>query len=230
MRRIKADEVLVLDLDGTLIPYNSFHRWLADLVRRGVPGSPLRGRLTALAAVAGRGARVASHQRMKLSVMAAWRDLARQAPERAQAQAANFADRLLADFRPELLGLVAEARRKGAPCLLATAAPEDYAAELNRSGLFDGILSSRIVKGILDENRYERKRDNVLAELSRRGWEGRAVVLATDHRDDAPLCDAARFVYWYGPSAAWETLRTGSDRLAGEPRLDLAPSLASSAG
>lgn len=140
------------------------------------------------------------------------------APEKAAAQSVQFASKIQSDFRSDLMELISNARARGVPCILATAAPDDYARALADSGLFDSVLASRVVGDVLDENRFEKKLENVRAEMSRRGWQGRAIALATDHGDDQPLCAESCFVYWYGTEASWTELQNGLGSIAGEMR------------
>lgn len=218
MRPVKDHEVFVVDLDGTLIPYNSFHRWLLHLLKRGAPGARMEARIFVLREILRRLTGSGSHQDMKLGVMRLWREAIVRAPEMAAAQSARFASRTQSDFRADLMELLLDARVRGVPCILATAAPDDYAHALADSGLFDSVLASRVVGDVLDENRFEKKLANVRAEMSRRGWQGRAIALATDHGDDQPLCAESCFVYWYGTEESWTELRNGLGSITGEMR------------
>ncbi|NDU99870.1 HAD family hydrolase [Pseudoroseicyclus tamaricis] len=200
MPGLERGDLLVLDLDGTLLPGNSFHRWLAELLLR----APAGLKLVVLRAVAGRVAGRWSHARMKQEVMRGWDDFSARAPGRAEALVARFAAGLRARFRPELTELMAEARALGVPSLLATAAPEDYAAALGQGT--SGVIASRLAGGTLVETKGEAKRAAVAAQMAARGWRGRSIVLATDHADDAPLCAVARHVLWYGPVPPAPTL------------------------
>ncbi|MGZ9809540.1 HAD family hydrolase [Pseudoroseicyclus sp. H15] len=212
---LRPGDVLVIDLDGTLLPGNSFHLWLRHLLLHGLPGARLGGRLVLLRAIALRALGRASHAAMKARVMQLWQAAEARAPHRAEAQLIRFAKGLASSFRPELIELAWEARERDIPCLLATAAPLPYARALNRRGPFDAVVASRLTPHGLDETLGARKAAEVRSVMAARGWAGRPFVLATDHADDLPLCRLSLQVLWYGPPA--EGRRLCATKILPEP-------------
>ena len=196
--------VVVFDLDGTILRANSFPRWVMFLIIGRLPGLGLHRRvvlsLRALSLLLQRKLARASHDDFLWRLQGAWGSACRVGTT---ATLASFESALLRLVRPNLasvLDLVAKAR---IDAVLATAAAEDYAANLGRRLGFRYVLatSSRRRRGE-PANSGARKCEQVLALLDKRGWRNRPVILFTDHIDDLPLMRISSAVYWCGPPDA----------------------------
>lgn len=216
MVSLEDGDVLVLDLDGTLIAYNSFHSWLIFLLKRGASYGCARLRWIVVKQLVLRALRLITHQQLKANIMALWSSVKHSVPQKAEAAAKEFATNLRKDFRMSLLKLLDEAHSKGVPCLLATAAPSDYASMLQIEGLFDVVLASEIHNGLLVENRYEQKAKAVALVCNSQGWDEGNIVFATDHADDISMCTMSKHVYWFGGACNWQDLSRNNEGLCGE--------------
>lgn len=194
--------LVVVDLDGTLIPGNSFHAWLRFLVRWAVlSGRPVLALQLGLLCVR-RATGALTHGELKHGVLL----LSAAVPT---ARVEEFSRRLAGTVRPAVTALVREAGRDGRVVVLATAAPAIYLgslAEAVRAGATIGTPSPGADEWY--EAVGEVKLARVLAEF---GAEARIDVVITDHHDDLPLVRrAARALIVNPSSASWRAFeRTG---------------------
>ena len=185
---IPAVGVLVVDLDGTLVRTNSFRRW--TLWHFAGTAACARGPLVYAIRLAGfvglyglRAVRLISHRRLKSAFLRLWAVTGGTGQE-----ASAFAERLLRDYLDErVLQIVREAKQNGLPRVLATAAPELYAAHIAQQLEVDVIATREARDGALcDETVGDRKADRVREWLTRFGGPMQITVV-TDHADDIPL-------------------------------------------
>lgn len=180
---LQDKEVVIFDLDGTLLRVNSFKVWLLywGLLPWVKPGFSLALYRILWLRLRRRIDRVA----MKNAVM--------QAFERHRKSGKGVAERLFIRLLWLLRrrGVVDRAYAEdaaGKHVVLATAAPECYAAPLvERLGL-KYLVASTVSGGRMRETIGEEKRQAVLELLHQQQWRTESLtVLWTDHKDDLPL-------------------------------------------
>ena len=185
-----------VDLDGSFIAGNSFHKWLKFLAL--APASPLpplaRARVLMLAGL--RLVRLVSHARLKRDVL---RLVARADADAMVEADAAFAAALAGDIRAPALALVQRLRQHGVHLVLATAAPENYAKPFAARNGFDHCLAT---PAQMDEGWVEmlhaRKAAACTAYRDTRGIDRAQTLAVTDHRDDLPLMAACGVAVWCG--------------------------------
>lgn len=187
--------LVVVDLDGTLIPGNSFHAWLRYIGRWAL----MTGRLE-LAARLGlvclhRARRSITHAELKYRVLV----LSESVPEPV---IGRFACRLAASIRTTVSHAVRDAAHDGLTVVLATAAPQIYLGALASAiGATTAIGTPAPGPGPWRECVGDEKVDRVLAMFE----PGAEIAVAfTDHLDDLPLVRrAARSVIVNPDSDSW---------------------------
>ena len=179
-----GDTVVFCDLDGTLVLNNSFHVFIAELLK----GCRGRRRLQLGAILATRlsGAAMGGHSGMKRRVLE-W--VGRQ-PEDWQC---DIARKTVEALRPMLsqpvLARLAEYRDRGALVVLATAAPLVYAGDFAAIAGANDVLATTSERGVFSEPIREAKADACALWMARQGGRQtfRHIVAITDHADDLPL-------------------------------------------
>lgn len=176
--------VVFCDLDGTLVLDNSFHVFLATAWARG----SMRLRFGLLRAASARllGRFGGGHAGLKRRVLRCVSRLPE--PERTTIVAATL-ERLEATVSGPISRILDAWRRRGARLVLATAAPDLYAAALARTRGMECLATKSDVGPGWSELLAGRKAEACRALLAT-GPRGRVVVL-TDHPDDLPLIEIA---------------------------------------
>lgn len=159
-------KTIIIDLDGTLIKYNSFTEFVKYSFRH-LPSIRLQIAMT----VALRKLRLITHARAKRILI---KDISAIAPE---GFLNPFYEILNGFINYSILRKIKEYDLK----ILATAAPSYYAVEWGKSLGFDCIIASETGK---PENRGLRKLNNVLKQGVI--FDGKVTVIS-DHHDDLPL-------------------------------------------
>ncbi|WP_224702731.1 HAD family hydrolase [Devosia aquimaris] len=205
-----------VDLDGTYVRSNSFHRWLKYLAfSPETPLSPL-GRGVVLAHTGLRAARLISHARLKAAVLGQVAQL----PQARQAiSAAAYANALADDIAEPVRQLVVQLRSAGARTVLATAAPGNYAHAFAKAQGFDDCLATAETIGpdwheLLGPHKAAACRDYA----ARLGIAAEDIIAFTDHRDDLPLIGQSGLTIWCGPADQLPSIQSStSARVIGLP-------------
>ena len=193
----RADPVLVFDLDGTVLRVNSFPIWALFLAFRGVD---LGGQVTRLIIARKRG-RI-DHDALLRQMQALWARYARPGDQR------RLQSLLLSQVRRNLRSVLTACANGKWDAVLATAAAADYAEGLGRRLGLRCVLATPSGRGPdMPSNSGAHKRDNVLAWLRERGWQGRPLIFFNDDMADLPLMREARVVFWFGSRRLMETAR-----------------------
>jgi phosphoserine phosphatase len=170
--------LVVVDLDGTLIPGNSFHAWLFYLGRWAVLSAHPMIALRLARLCLRRGTGSVTHSDLKHGVLL----LSSAVPA---ARVEEFSRRLARTVRPSVKALVRDAAHDGRAVVLATAAPAIYlgavSAEIEATTTV-GTPSPGV--GPWRETKGEAKLARVLAEF---GPQAAIDLVITDHHDDLPL-------------------------------------------
>lgn len=190
------NRLVVVDLDGTLIPGNSFHAWLRYLGRWAL----ITGRLGLAARLAlvclHRARRSITHRELKYRVLV----LSESVPEPV---IDRFAHRLAESIRTTVSRAVRDAAHDDLTVVLATAAPQMYLGALaNAIGAATTIGTPPPGPGPWRECIGAEKVERVLAMFE----PGAEIAVAfTDHLDDLPLVRrATRSVIVNPDSDSWK--------------------------
>jgi phosphoserine phosphatase len=195
--------IVLVDLDGTLVPINTFHHWIAHIVVRGLSGLPLRKRITTRIAILALCLRrvlgVISHDSFKRGIQLAWMAATRDVGAGwEQEEIGRFVYRIRSYIDPRVWSLIMGFRSQGAITLLTTAAPAEYAECLGRElGFTTSVPTPRALDSTWSNNAKHAKLSRSRLVLERLSATGPMAVL-TDHIDDLPLMQAADIVFLVG--------------------------------
>lgn len=164
-------KTVICDLDGTLVATNTFSRFTLFLMRKPSIFAQVAG------VVLKRKLRIISHPQAKQSLL----KIASRVLKGADYEL--FAADMLTRYRHAgVAQLLADEKSAGSLILLATAAPEAYAAHICRMAGMDGYVAT-VAGG--NENRSDEKVRRVREWLAQNDAEVAGVI--TDHADDLPL-------------------------------------------
>jgi phosphoserine phosphatase len=195
--------IVLVDLDGTLVPINTFHHWIVHIVVRGLSGLPLRKRITIRIAVLAlclrRTLGVISHDGFKRGIQLAWAAAIRDVdPGWEEEKIGRFVYRIRSHIDPRVWSLIMDFRSRGAITLLTTAAPAEYAECLGRQlGFTESVATPRALEPTWSNNSKDLKLWRSRLALERLCAAGQMAVL-TDHIDDLPLMRVADIVFLVG--------------------------------
>ena len=176
----KIAQVVVVDLDGTLVTVNTFREYLLFSAKTLVRSLHLPAVAKIMSAMLARKLRWISHSAMKRRVLVATQSLI------SDDDVDSFVRLLLSKVNVRVLDMLERYRKDGCNILLATAAPQLYACDLAASLHFDGCVATPEVTGPeWCENVGEAKLVSVRNYITGIGGELAAVI--TDHYDDIPL-------------------------------------------
>lgn len=176
---------VVVDLDGTLLTVNTFHRYIAFMSRVAFGSSYFDVLAKIALAVAARGMRLIPHAEMKRMVLGATvRHASDGLMDGFTAQLRRYAD-------SRVLTLIEKCRGESDCLVLATAAPDVYARRIAGMYGFDACIATPSdTSGQWRELSGVAKRDAVCRWLEENSLKLATVI--TDHADDLPLmaCNA----------------------------------------
>lgn len=200
-------KIAVFDLDRTLIRGDSFHHFLAFVVKE-YPVSVLRGWYLPLAYAAHVvGAR--DNEWLKTTFLGA---LFGRTPQRKILESGvRFAQQLSAQVRPAALRQLEQHRRLGHYTVLATASPDFYVEPLTSSVEFDEVICTRsrwsddgTFDGLDGGNCYGEQKFRRVEKARARLGDAALTAMYTDHRSDETLLAAAETAYLVNPDRRTE--------------------------
>lgn len=196
--------ILVVDLDGTILRGNSYRHWVRYLLFGGFghlsPPARVALRLRVAAVLGGRKLLRWPHARVKARLRQLWSTVV--AGDAAGTDLAALLDRLDGDIRPWFRPVLAEMTRRGGAAILATAAAGEYAVPFARRLGFPEVLATSCDPRRATENLGDAKAAAVAKLIRARGWDGRPLLVFTDHHDDLPLIGLAAGLVWFGDPAS----------------------------
>lgn len=178
-------KAIVIDLDGTLLRTNTFRDYIRYSCREAFSAMQWWiGLLICLYAIL-RLLRLASHAWMKYHILRVTQDLI--TGEKLQ----RFVDQELTNLNLPVVDMLATYTHQDYLSILATAAPENYAACISSRLSFDDFCCTQMpLLSFFEwkENKSEEKLQGVLALLQKHN--AQLAVVVTDHDDDRPLLEA----------------------------------------
>lgn len=179
----KMKKGVIVDLDGTLLSINTFHKYIIFSFMEAVKSNDLFTALKLIFFVFFRKLRIIKHDTMKLCILNSTDSYMN------ECRIKSFVSALLEKINNKVLELIKKYKKRNYLICLSTAAPEIYVNELIKEfpQIFDFICStpapSREV--LWRENVKQVKYNNTISLLNSRNVE--LNVLITDHFDDIPL-------------------------------------------
>lgn len=178
-------KLLVVDLDGTLFRGNTLNLWVRTAFLRLVRTGHAAGAVAVGLWVILRKLRIVSHRRMKHALMRLTSSVG------TPAVVEEFSAAVARGFSQEVMSLVEEHLSDNGKVVLATAAPDLYAAAVARKAGISLWVATPMTRRHDDyaECRGEAKLRAVLALTG--PWSAyEEVTVVTDHADDTPLLRA----------------------------------------
>jgi len=183
-------KVLVVDLDGTLIKVNSFHKWFFFLAKKLTREVRFYKLISLFYATVLRAMKLHTHSQWKRNVMLISSDLEEKC-------FLSFSENLI----KERNNIEPYIRGEFGLRILATAAPEFYSKHVASLFGFDVCLAtgSPITEVNWKENIRAEKRFKVQDYLKSQNYSGNIDTLITDHKDDLPLMRISENVLLVNP-------------------------------
>lgn len=189
----KADAVLVIDLDETLLSINSFRIWAAYFLYGKFDSLKFKKRIL-LRIRAGkiflkRKLLKRSHAKTKADLHNLWIE------NHDDNALENILAQLEKKIRPNMLEILELITKSKRDALIATAATSLYAEKFASRIGFTNIISTRLNE---NENRGEEKARRILEFIAQKKWESRKKIFFTDHLEDMPFIMKSDKLMWFG--------------------------------
>jgi hypothetical protein len=186
---MQKNKVILVDLDGTLLPYNSFPRWILFIFYHSIKSGMLSLALRVFTLFLQRKLFGSSHIGFKYNLMCLhypsdWDH--------------KFATKINVDFNQSVIELIEDLSYKfDCKAILTSAAPSCY---LNCLSLPEHIFLNEKIGSVIQHDRLlenigVNKRITVETKLKLK-----AVALITDHHDDFGAIDEGMYLYLVNPS------------------------------
>ena len=189
----KADPILIIDLDETLLSINSFRIWSAYFLYGKFENLNFQKRsllwFKAAKIFAERKILRHSHAQTK----SALHKLCIQADNNKALE--NILIKLEQKIRPNMRGVLELIAQNKIDAILATAATSFYAEPFAARVGFSHITSTKLNE---KENRGEEKSRRVLEFFEKQDWENRKKIFFTDHLEDMPFILKSDKLIWFG--------------------------------
>lgn len=187
---MNLQKVLLVDLDGTLLNVNTFHKYIFFITRY-YSSKNIFKTLSILILVIFRFIRLIPHSQLKYRLL----KLSKQLPKE---EIHSFGQSLLKYQNDRVSDILLSYEGYK---ILASAAPEKYAQWLGDHFKFDATLSTKCPgQGKWVENIRENKRKTLEDHLKNTGKECCLDVVVTDHHDDLPVMELFSRVILISPS------------------------------
>lgn len=187
---MNSQKVLLVDLDGTLLNTNTFHKYIYFIARHYSKTNILKA-LYILFFTFFRLIKIISHSQLKYKLLKVSEDLPGES-------AFSFGQSLLKYKNERVLDIMIN---YDGLKILASAAPEKYAKTVGESFRFDKTLSTKCPgEGRWVENIRENKKRALENFMATRSAGYVLDVLVTDHHDDLPLMEVFNRVVLINPS------------------------------
>jgi len=197
--KIKLDkQIILIDLDGTFVNVNTFHKWMKFLFIEAVKKFQLISVIKILTIIVLRYTKRINHAKMKYRILEISEEII------TKEQITQFVDTLAPYTNQELLNIVQDTNTT---TILATAAPLFYAQTIKEMYHFDFVVATNDIRhSPWQENIREIKAQNIKNLFIEKGFDTKDAVLYTDHHDDIPLMNIASFTYLINASEKTKVL------------------------
>lgn len=204
----KADIVLIIDLDETLLSINSFPLWAKYFLFKKFSSLNYgqRGilKLKAAKIFAQRKMLRHDHATTKTALQKLWLEAGD------EIALANILSGLEQKIRPNMRGVIRLISSGEIDALLATAAASQYARPFARNTGFTHVTATDIGE---KENRGEEKSRSTIEFLEKQGWLGRKKIFFTDHLEDMPFILKSDKLMWFGKPEEIQTIKQSAPGL-----------------
>ena len=192
-----SKKIIVIDLDGTFVSVNTFHKWMIFVTILAFKKLRFISLLNILKIILLRAIKKINHAQMKVAILKISEKFIKNKDIK------NFVQSLDKYVHQDILKRL---DKDNTINILATGAPQIYAQEIKEKYGFDYEISTppTTIKP-WKENLKEEKKKNLLALLERENLTSKVESLYTDHHDDLPLMVYAEFTYLV--NASEETLK-----------------------
>ena len=195
-------DILLIDLDGTFVSINTFHKWIKFLFIQELKKMHIISLLKILKIIILRLTKTFTHAQMKFAILQLSEKVIR-SPE-----IVNFVNSLDKYVSTDILKKLKD---DTSISILATAAPLIYAKQIKEKYHFDYVLATEYTdEKNWAENIKEIKRTSYHKLLEKQDITPKNVVLYTDHHDDLPLMQVSNLIYLV--NASEKTINLISDK------------------
>jgi len=186
--KIKLDKkIILIDLDGTFVNVNTFHKWMKFLFIEAVKKFQVVSVIKILTIVALRYTKRINHAEMKYRILEISEKII------TQEQITQFVHTLTPNVNQTLLNIIQD---NHTTTILATAAPLFYVQSIKKMYHFDFVVATDdIGHSPWQENIREIKAQNIKNLFTEKGFDTKDAVLYTDHHDDMPLMHIVSCTY-----------------------------------
>jgi len=184
--------LLIIDLDGTFVSVNTFHKWMKFLFLEELKQFHLTSVMKILSIIFFRLTKNIAHREMKFRILKlSEKNISKQ-------QINTFVDTLDVYVNQTILTKLQDVSTR---TLLATAAPLLYAQAIKEKYQFDDVIATEYTHvEEWRENIKEEKKNSYLKLLHDKAIDPKKVILYSDHHDDLPLMKISDFTYLVQPS------------------------------
>ena len=179
--------MIIIDLDGTFVRVNTFHKWMKFLFVEALKKVQLVSVIKILTIITLRYTKRIDHAKMKYRIL----EISEQIIEKNQI--IQFVKTLDPYIHQDLFKIIQD---KSHITILATAAPVLYAQSIKDIYHFDFLLATNDTTHFpWQENIREEKAKNVEKLFEQHTWDSEKSILYTDHHDDIPLMQMVSLTY-----------------------------------
>jgi phosphoserine phosphatase len=196
---IKLDKkIILIDLDGTFVSVNTFHKWMKFLFVEAFKKFQLLSVINILTIIALRYTKRIDHATMKYRILEI-------SEERiTQEQIRQFVDTLAPYVNQKLLHIVQDCTTT---TILATAAPLLYAEGIKEKYHFNFVVATtNTTASPWQENIRDIKAKNIKNLFDEKNLDTKDAILYTDHHDDIPLMKVVSSTYLINASEKTKNL------------------------
>lgn len=197
------NKIIIIDLDGTFVSVNTFHKWIKFLFIETLKKFQLIRVTRILTIITLRALKWIDHAKMKQMIL----EISEKSIQ--QKQIRQFVTTLNPYVNKNLLDII---QNSSNTTILATAAPLLYAQSIKGFYHFDYILATNnITQSPWQENIREIKAKNVQKLFEKHAWKIQESILYTDHHDDMPLMHLVSCTYLVNASEKTKILSSNAN-------------------
>jgi len=186
------NNIVVVDLDGTFVSVNTFHKWIKFLFIEEVKHIHFSSVFQILRIISMRYLKLINHSEMKFKIL----KISEQAIN--EKQIITFVQSLHKYVNHDVLTFI---KSKPSTTILATAAPLLYAEKFKDIYSFQYILATPYTgSDNWEENIRNIKKKNLISLLKTYGLNQQVSIFFTDHYDDLPIMKYADLTYLINPN------------------------------